>query len=103
MCNVARASYECKRIKNLLRGQEGKKEKEKEKEKSKLFEIWINIRRGRKKVNRNKNLIQTRSSTRKTHAITWVTNSTAWHQDQQEEEGIHHENNNPVHGESYIG
>jgi hypothetical protein len=38
MCNVARASYECKRIKNLLRGQ-GKKEKEKEKEKSKLFEI----------------------------------------------------------------
>ena len=30
-------------------GQEGKKEKEKEKEKSKLFEIWINIRGGRKK------------------------------------------------------
>jgi hypothetical protein len=39
VCNVARASYECKRIKNLLMGQEGKKEKEKEKEKSKLFEI----------------------------------------------------------------
>jgi hypothetical protein len=39
VCNVARASYECKRIKNLFRGQEGKKEKEKEKEKSKLFEI----------------------------------------------------------------
>jgi hypothetical protein len=39
VCNVARASYECKKIKNLLKGQEGKKEKEKEKEKSKLFEI----------------------------------------------------------------
>jgi hypothetical protein len=39
VCNVVRASYECERIKNLLKGQEGKKEKEKEKEKSKLFEI----------------------------------------------------------------
>jgi hypothetical protein len=37
VCNVARASYECKRIKNLLRGQEGKKEKEKEKRKEQII------------------------------------------------------------------
>ncbi len=34
-------------------------------------------RRKKEKVNRNKNLTQTISSTRKTHTITWVTNSTA--------------------------
>ena len=34
-------------------------------------------RRKKEKVNRDRDSIQTRSSIRKTHTITWVTNSTA--------------------------